>query len=126
MQKFFASRLASFRYAFDGLGHVLITQPNAWIHMVISALVIVAGTWLQINRSDWLVVILTLGMVWASEIFNTAIEALVDLTSPQQHILARIAKDCSAGAVLVTSICAAIIGILIFLPPIWAKLFPAP
>jgi diacylglycerol kinase len=111
-----SSLIASFRHAFSGLGFVLRTQPNAWIHALATIVVIAAGLWLGIEKQDWLVLILTIAMVWMAECFNTALEQTVDLASPNIHPLARRAKDVAAAAVLVAAILSLIIGLIIFLP----------
>lgn len=106
----------SFGYAFRGVGMMLATQANARIHAVASVVVIAAGFGLKISLLEWCAVVLAIGLVWAAEGFNTALEALVDLASPEIHPLAGRAKDVAAGAVLCAAIAAAIIGAIIFLP----------
>ncbi len=122
MSGFFQSRLRSFRFAFDGLRYVLRTQQNAWIHTFISAVVILLGLWLAIPALSWAIIFLTMGMVWAAECFNTAIETIIDLVSPQNHPLAKISKDVGAAAVLISAIMAVLIGIAILGPSFFAKL----
>ena len=122
MLEFITSRIRSFRYAFSGWGYVLKTQRNAWIHATISVLVVLLAVWLGLSPRDWAVIILTMGMVWASEFVNTAIEALVDLSTPGHHPLAQIGKDVGAAAVLIAAGSAALIGLLILGPPLWAKI----
>jgi diacylglycerol kinase (ATP) len=122
MIEFFQSRGRSFRYAFAGWWYVIRTQKNAWIHAVVSIAVIITGLWLRLAPHDWAVIILAIGMVWTSEFINTALEAVVDLASPQQHYLARVGKDVGAAAVLIAAISSAIIGLLILGPPIWERL----
>ncbi len=124
-----ASRLASFRHAFAGWWYMLRTQRNAWIHAVISTLVFLAGLWLGLNRMEWAIILLTIALVWMAEFVNTALEAVVDLASPDLHPLAKIGKDVGAAAVLIGSIAAMVVGLLILGPPLWAKviiLFGAP
>ncbi len=116
-------RLASFRYAFAGWGYVLRTQRNAWIHALISIAVFGVGVWVELDRRDWAIILLTIATVWAAEFINTAIEAVIDLVSPQRHPLAKVGKDVAAAAVLITALAAAMIGLLILGPPLWAKLF---
>jgi diacylglycerol kinase len=119
---FVAHRLRSFRYAFAGLGYVLRSQRNAWIHGAITLGVIPLSAWLGLSRSEWALIVLAMGAVWTGEITNTAIEAIVDLASPDPHPLARVAKDCAAAAVLVTSGAAVVIGLLVLGPPLWDRL----
>ena len=85
-----ASRLASFRYAFAGWWYMLRTQRNAWIHAVISTAVFVLGLWLGLGRLEWAVLLLTVALVWMAEFVNTALEAVVDLASPDLHPLAKV------------------------------------
>ncbi len=122
MMKFVRGRLASFRPAFAGMAHVLRTQPNAWVHTIVSVSVIVVGLWLGVDIGSWGLLILAMGLVWASEFFNTGMEAIVDLASPSQHELAKVAKDVSAAAVVVAVIIAVVIGLLVLGLPLWARL----
>ncbi|GAB4580297.1 MAG: diacylglycerol kinase family protein [Anaerolineales bacterium] len=119
MIPFLRSRLAAFRYAFAGWWHVIRTQRNAWIHTVISIAVIVLSFVLQLNAHDWAVIMIAIALVWIAEFLNTALEAVVDLASPQQHELAKIGKDVGAAAVLIAAATSIIIGLLILGPPLW-------
>ena len=123
MRSFFISRVASFRYAFQGWHHVLRTQQNVWIHSAIAVIVFVLALWLQLPARDWAVLVLTSAMVFAAEFLNTAIETVVDLASPDKHPLAKIGKDVGAASVLVAALAAILIGLLILGPPLWVKLF---
>ncbi len=100
---------------------MLRTQRNAWIHATISTLVFLAGLWLGLNRMEWAIILLTITLVWMAEFVNTALEAVVDLASPDLHPLAKIGKDVGAAAVLVGSVAAVIVGLLILGPPLWEK-----
>jgi diacylglycerol kinase (ATP) len=115
------SRLASFHHAFAGWWYVLRTQRNAWIHALATIGVIVLGIWLGIERRDWAVLLLAIGLVWLAEFLNTALEAVVDLASPKMHPLARVGKDVGAAAVLISAATSAVIGILILGPPLLEK-----
>jgi diacylglycerol kinase (ATP) len=110
--------IRSFGYAFRGIATMLATQANARIHAAATVAVIVAGAGLKISPLEWCAVVLAIGLVWAAEGFNTAIEALVDLASPEIHPLAGRAKDVAAGAVLCAAIAAAIVGAVIFVPKV--------
>jgi diacylglycerol kinase len=116
------SRLDSFRYAFAGWWYMLRTQRNAWIHAVISTLVFALGLWLGLGRLEWAIIVLTVGLVWISEFVNTALEAVVDLASPDLHPLAKVGKDVAAAAVLVGAATAVLVGVLILGPPLWQRL----
>lgn len=122
MKSFFTSRIASFRYAFQGWHHVFRTQQNMWIHGVIATVVFFLALWLRLPALDWAMLVLTTAMVFAAEFMNTAIEAVVDLASPDKHPLAKIGKDVGAATVLVAALAAILIGLLILGPPLWAKL----
>lgn len=122
MKQFFNSRVASFRYAFHGWRHVFRTQQNMWIHVTIAILVFLAALWLGLAARDWAVLVLTSAVVFSAEFINTAIEAVVDLASPEAHPLAKIGKDVGAAAVLAAALAAILVGLLILGPPLWAKL----
>ncbi|MBK9713897.1 MAG: diacylglycerol kinase family protein [Kouleothrix sp.] len=114
-----ATLAASFRFAFAGLLHLLWTQRNAKIHTALGLVAVALGAALGIDRYEWLALILTIAMVLAAEGVNTAVEAAVDLCSPDYHPLAKIAKDVGAGTVLLTAIMAVIVGLVLFLPHLW-------
>lgn len=78
------------------------------------------GAVLRIDRYEWLILLLTITMVLAAEGVNTAVEAAVDLASPGYHPLAKIAKDVGAGTVLLTAIASVLIGLVLFVPHLWA------
>lgn len=122
MWNFILSRLRSFGYAFRGFWYVLRTQRNAWIHAVIATLVFIVSLWLNLDAREWAIIILTTAMVFTAEFLNTAIEAVVDLASPQKHPLAKVGKDVGAAAVLIAALAAVLVGLLILGPPLWARL----
>jgi diacylglycerol kinase len=116
-----SSRLNSFKHAFAGWGYVLRTQRNAWIHAFISVAVFIVGLWVELNRYEWALITIMAVIVWMGEFINTALEAIIDLASPQIHPLAKIGKDVGAAAVLIAAIAAVIVGLLILGPPFLAK-----
>ncbi len=118
-----SSRVASFRHAFAGMLYMLRTQRNAWIHALATICCVVLGLWLGLAPHDWAVLALTIGLVWMAEFVNTALEAVVDLASPDIHPLAKVGKDVGAAAVLVAAITSVVVGLLILGPPLWARLF---
>lgn len=118
------SRLASFSHAFRGWWYVLRTQHNAWLHALASLVVAGMGLYLRIGRQDWALLLLAMGLVWMAEFLNTALEAVVDLASPETHPLARVGKDVGAAAVLIAALTAALVGLLILGPPLWHSVFP--
>jgi len=120
------SLLAAFRHAFAGWRHALQTQRNARIHAAASAAVAGLALWLRLGWPEWALLTLAVGMVWMAEALNTALEAVVDLASPDEHPLARVGKDVGAAAVLVAALTAAGVGILILGPPLLARLTGLP
>lgn len=113
-------RARSFRWAFCGLGYCLRTQPNARIHAGATLAVVGLGFWLGLAGWEWCAVIGVAGLVWAAELFNTALELMVDLVSPERRPLAGRIKDVAAGAVLAAAIAALAVGAIIFGPKLWA------
>jgi diacylglycerol kinase (ATP) len=120
--KFIVTRLLSFRNAFRGWWYVLRTQQNAWIDAIIATIIFILCGWLRLPATDWAIIILTITMVFAAEFINTAIEAVVDLASPEKHPLAKVGKDVGAAAVLIAAIAAVFIGLLILGPPLWERM----
>jgi len=109
-------RLASFRYAGRGVAAMLRSEPNARFHAAAAAAAVAAGLAFGIERVEWLAIALAIGGVLAAEAFNTAFEALCDLTSPARHPLVERAKDVAAGAVLLAALAALAVGIIVFAP----------
>lgn len=105
-------------YAFFGLGYVVRTQKNAILHLFATLIVISLSIYLRLSTIEYAILGIVIGLVWMAECFNTSIESIVDLVSPEYHNLARVAKDAGAAAVLVSAITAIFIGILILGPPI--------
>ena len=119
---FFISRGQSFLHAFHGLWFVIRTQRNAWIHAVVTILVVLMAFWLRLQTRDWAILFMTIALVWTAEFINTALEAVVDLASPEQHPLAKVGKDVGAAAVLVAAMAAILVGLLILGPPLVQRL----
>lgn len=109
-------RARSFVHAGRGLFLFLKTTPNAWIHIFATCLVVMLGFYFSISNFEWIAIIFAIGIVLVAEAFNTAIEIDIDLTSPEYHPYARDTKDVAAGAVLIASIVAVIIGGIVFIP----------
>lgn len=107
---------SAFRDAGRGIRILLTTQRNAQIHCAAALAVIAAGFWFQLARWEWCAVVVAIASVLVAEALNTAIEFTVDLASPERQRLAGWAKDAAAGAVLLASIFAAVIGAIVFLP----------
>lgn len=110
---------AGFRYAWDGIAHVVRTQRNMRIHLLMGTAVVLLGVVLHLAAVEWALLMLCITGVLVAEMGNTLIEALVDLASPGYHPLARRAKDVAAGAVLVTAIGSAAVGLAILGPHLW-------
>lgn len=106
--------LRSFKYAASGIAHAVRTQRNMRVHVIVAVCALLAAFVLQLSPSEWGIILLCIAGVFSAECFNTAIEATVDIASPEQQELARIAKDCAAGAVLVMAICSVIAGLIIY------------
>jgi diacylglycerol kinase len=117
--KFFVLRAYSFGHAFRGWWYVIRTQRNAWIHAVISTAVILTAFWVHLDLQDWAILLLTIVLVWTAEFINTALEAVVDLASPEQHPLAKVGKDVGAAAVLIAALTSILVGLLVLGPPLW-------
>ena len=112
----------SFQYAFAGLWHALRTQRNARIHLLAVVAVTAMGLWLRLDASQWAVLALTVALVFFAEMLNTVVESLTDMITTEYHPLAKVVKDVSAGAVLVTAIASVVVGLLILGPPLLARL----
>ncbi len=110
------ARLASFANAWRGVTIFVRQEHNAWIHCVMTILVVLAGFLFKISMVEWVAVIFAIGIVLAGEAINSAIERLSDVVQPERDDRIRDVKDISAGAVLICAITAAIIGIIVFLP----------
>lgn len=109
-------KILSFKFALAGILTALKEEPNLKFHFVAGFLIIIASILLRISKEDWFIVIFLIGFVISLELTNTAIEALVDAFTDEEHPRAKFAKDISAGAVLVAAVTAAAVGIIIFLP----------
>jgi diacylglycerol kinase (ATP) len=111
-----AGRLKSVRHAVAGIATMLRTQHNAWLHLAATILVVGLGLALRIAAADWRWLIVAIVLVWVAEGMNTAFEHLCDVVQPDFHERVKTAKDIAAGAVLITALGAAALGILIFWP----------
>ena len=118
---FLKNFLNSFRYALRGVWCILLTERNMRVHFFAAIVVIAFGIYFNISPAEWCIVALCIGMVMAAEVFNSALESLTDLVKPEQHPVAGKVKDAAAGAVLLTALAAAVVGILVF----WKYFFPA-
>lgn len=108
----------SFKYAIQGFFMSFRKERNMKIHIFIMIAVIILGFILKISKIEWIICIILFGIVIAGEMFNTAIETTVDIAMPQKNPKAKIAKDVSAGGVLILAITSVVIGCMIFMPKI--------
>ena len=111
-------RLQSFQYAFNGLGILFLEEHNARIHLCAGIVAIGLGWLYSISATEWLIVILVIAIVFATELFNSAIESLCDHVTPDLHPQIKKIKDLSAAAVLITAVMALIVGVIIFAPKV--------
>lgn len=120
------------QHALHGIYYILNTERNFMIHSAVSVFVVIASVLLGVSRIEAIIIALTIGIVMATEMMNTAIEKAVDLICndimknhlnlDEYNVLAKLSKDIAAGAVFITVIMAIVIGCIIFLPKIWAIL----
>ncbi len=108
--------IKSFGYAGHGVWQLIRHEQNARVHILATIVVVVVGFLTGLNRYEWLGVCIAIGLVWSAEAFNTAIEKLVDLVSPQKHPQAGLVKDLAAAGVLICAIVAVTIALLVFVP----------
>lgn len=106
----------SFKYAFEGIISALKTERNMKLHIFAMGIVILLGILLKISKMEWCICFICIAVVISAELFNTAIETVVDMICIEKNEKAKLAKDVSAGAVLVLAIGALAVGIIIFLP----------
>ena len=112
------NRLESFRYALAGIWYTLKTQRNAQIHLGIATTIVILGLTLKLTRTEWAILMLTTGFVWATEMLNTVAEAAMNYATTDFNPQVKIVKDVAAGAVLIAAITAVIVGLLILGPPL--------
>lgn len=105
--------LRSFRFARQGVVDLFRYENNARVHLLIAMLVVAAGLWLRLSRVEWAIVLTQIGLVWAAEAINTALEKLCDFVSPGLHPQIKAIKDLSSGAVLILAITAVVVGTLV-------------
>ncbi|MDH7498576.1 MAG: diacylglycerol kinase family protein, partial [Syntrophomonadaceae bacterium] len=104
----------SFAHALRGIGYVLATQRNMRVHTLAALAALLLAARLQVARWEWAAIIFAIALVLASEAMNTAVEKTVDLATDEFHPLARAAKNCAAGAVLLAAAAALGIGWVVF------------
>lgn len=117
-------RARSFVFAGRGVRALVVHEHNARIHLAVTVAVVALGAVLRLPAHDWALLGLAIALVWISEAFNTAVEALADALHPERHPLIARAKDIAAGGVLLGAIAAAAVGFMILGPPLWRFVFP--
>jgi diacylglycerol kinase len=108
------ARLKSFTYAWNGLKILLKEEHNARIHLVAAIIVLIASYLLKLNTIEWVIILFAIGLVFITEIINSAIENIADFVSPDKHDKIKKIKDLAAAAVLVSAFIAIVIGLIIF------------
>ena len=111
--------IRSFGFSIEGLKYAYTYKQNMFIHCIVTILIIIFGFVLKINSIEWFFVFLFIGLVSAAELFNTAIEALTDLVSPEFHPLAKIVKDTASAAVMMLAFSAFCVGVIIYIPKLY-------
>jgi diacylglycerol kinase len=114
--------IKSFGWAFNGLKDCILHEKNFRIQYILALLVVIAGIFLSLSSTEWMIILLSFAVVLSFEIINSAIEKLCDLVSPDFSLTIKKVKDMSASAVLLSAIISFIIGCIIFLPKIFALL----
>jgi diacylglycerol kinase (ATP) len=116
------NRVQSLGYALAGWLYMLRYQKNTRIMSVASVVIVAFAFWLQIDFTRWALLVLTITMVWMAEFLNAAVEAVVNLVTPEFHPMAKVAKDVAAAAVLLGAVASVLVGLLILGPPLLDKL----
>ncbi len=122
-RKGFKRLIRSFGYASKGLQYVIKHEQNMQVHLAAAILALVLAWWLNLPLLHWMILLLVIAGMFALEIMNTAIERTVDLFTEEFHPIAKRAKDIAAAAVLVYCALALVIGLLLFVPPLWRLFF---
>lgn len=112
----------SFKYSIEGLKYAYKYEQSMLIHVIATICVLLANIFFQVSGIEWLITLLAIGMVLSAELINSAIEAVVDLVTLEEHPLAKIAKDCSSAATFVLACMASLIGIVVYVPYIMGVL----
>ena len=112
------STFSSFSYAFSGIKLALKNEPNIRIHFIIAILVAILAYFLKFSRVEWIVLLFSIDVVLILELINTTLEAIVDMVSTGVRSKARVAKDISAAAVLISTLLSLAVGAFLFLPKI--------
>lgn len=106
----------SFKYAFEGMYSAIKTETNWKMGLTEALLVVIAGIYFQVTKTEWMIIVTLIGVVLSAELGNSAVEAIVDSFTPEQHPGAKLAKDFAAGSVVIIVITAGVVGAMIFWP----------
>ncbi|MBA4383884.1 MAG: diacylglycerol kinase [Anaerolinea sp.] len=112
----------SINYAFEGLLHVIKTQNNARVHLLVTLIVLGFSIWLKLDAIESCLILIAISIVWIAECFNTTLESFFDLVNPEPHPLVKHGKDSGAAAVLVAAFLSVAIGIIVLGPPLIQKI----
>lgn len=115
----FQSRLSSFGFAFKGISKFFLQEPNAWIHLVATIIVFIAAVFFKVSNSELISLVIVTGVVWVAEIFNTAVERIMDFISIKKNPEIEFIKDLAAAGVLVSAITAIVTGAIVFIPKLF-------
>ena len=113
------TRLNSFEFAFKGILKFFQQEPNAWIHLAATIIVLVAAAYFKVSDNEMIALIIVTGFVWTAEIFNTVVERIMDFISTERSSKIEFIKDLSAGGVLVSAITAIVTGAIVFIPKLF-------
>ncbi len=105
--------LRSFRFAGQGVVDLFRYENNAKVHLLAAGAVVAVGFWLRLSRLEWAVMLTQIGLVWAAEGFNTALEKLCDFVQPGLHPQIKAVKDMASGVVLLVALTAAVVGVIV-------------
>ena len=119
MKSLFKGRVASVKYACNGIKRFVIQEPNARIHLVATTILCGAIVFFNVKGIELMALVIVTGFVWVAEAFNTAVEAIMDFISPEYHSRVGIIKDISAGAVLLAVFTALITAAIVFFPKLF-------
>ena len=106
-------------HAFNGIKMAFKEEPNFRIHVVATIMVLAAGLYFKLSTTEWLAIVIVIGLVLLTELLNTAIENIADFISPERHEKIKTIKDIAAAAVLISAIVALVVGLLVFVPKVF-------
>lgn len=110
------NRIKGFGHALNGLVYFFKDTSNIPIYLLATAVVVALGFWVELDRNEWLWIVVGILSMYIAEIFNSSIEKVVDKASPEHSELAKHSKDMAAAGVLLTAVAATTIGLFIFIP----------